>query len=366
MMHKRITLMAALLSIMTGCVPIAERDFSLKGGEPEDVVPSQDVSVDYTINLDSFRPSPNAHSLASWWTFFDDPVLSRLVDSSTRLNPVSRGSMSGDVSGQMREEALRSYYRNPELRLVVEVVQSYLRYRYIQNQDMIVLDYLDKRDFSGEGAYVEKELSMLQKQHKRYTAQKKDTIAKIARITKLLPEYVTQILRDDAPLPTADITPILANQASLMMGADEVMVARAIFAQGLPSLSHQATKDIFGSEMFATFFGVSDDVFTGRDTLWQVSTGLAVERVNLDALDASYEDNIAYTDFRRRVLSYLLDIEHALVSYAYMHEQHVALKVTQESAENEKEFFEARKATLRAEYEKSKMLVDLYKALGVY
>ncbi|MGH1403699.1 MAG: hypothetical protein ACRBDL_05605 [Alphaproteobacteria bacterium] len=360
MTQKRIMFMAALLSMLAGCVTIAERGLSV---EPEE---TREAALSGGLNPDAYLPSKSSHSLTSWWTFFEDPVLIRLVESSSSLNPVARDLPRNNLSGSFEEEALRSYYRKPELRLVVEVVQSYLRYRYLQNQDLLLLEYVQQISRGASTPQIERERASLQNQHDKYSLQKKDLVAKISRITKLLPEYVEQIIRNHHALPKADVTPILVNPASIMMGANDIMVARVLLTRDIPSISEQQTQDLFGRDMFGTFFGVSDDIFTGPDALWKVSTGRAVERVALDTFEKIYGDDPAYIEFRERILSYLMDVEHALVSYAYMHEQHSVLKTMQDSAESEQEFFNARKATLRAEYEMAKMLVDLYKSLGVY
>lgn len=251
--------------------------------------------------------APPEHSLHAWWSFFGDSTLDRLVSSALSLNPQDS--------------------RDKTLNLLSGVLHSYLEYRYIQNQEIWLMAYVQ------EDASRQKE-EKLQAQLKIYTTTQARLRKKITEKTKLLPEFVDEILRQNVPLPEGDASPFLASPVALI----DAMPGR------------------FSKTTFNQLFGLSDNIFANPESYWHVKPGHALKNTKGGSAET-----------RSKVSA----LEHDLIAYAHLREQTEILEkalAKQEKSDNATKdtLYKARLGALRAKYERVKALAKVYLALGVY
>lgn len=248
---------------------------------------------------------PKDHSLNSWWSFYNDQTLDRIISSSLSLNPQPNDSKT--------------------LGLLSDLIYSYLEYRYTQNQSIWLDDYINATAPSAE------ERTALKEQKKKYTEKQSRLKAKITRQSKLLPEFVDEILRAVRPLPTADISPILASSTSLI----------------------DPTPNAFMNASMNRLFGLDDAVFTNPNGLWEIQPGTAVRNTN--SFNVQTRDKVA-------------KLERDLIAYTHLREQTQILEnaLTKHNKFDGEGFYKARLAVLRAHYERVKATSKIYLSLGVY
>ncbi|GEM_PF-5180394 len=319
-MLQRFVIIAACFVLM-GCVSTA-------------IDNSSDIMVEQP-QLDS-----KSSTLDAWWNFFNDPVLDSFASAAVKL---SRGN------------------RDDNNLMILDIVQKYVQYRYIQNQVVIIDEYLsDKKDIN-----LIKEKVALENKGVELSFE-------IAALTKLLPEYVAQLLREKDRIPYSDITPILASDAFVLANVSEIAKARRLFVKNSGgAISFSDTKRIFPDMSVGRFLGVSNDVYLNNNSKWSVSIGAAIKNLDLDALDANYSNSVIYKEFLDEIYDGIINIEHKIISYANMQEQYIVLKKASNKYSKEcmgdadicEEAYSAKLAALRAEYKSSQILIGIYRTL---
>ena len=329
--------------------------------------------------------------LKSWWSFFNDPVLDRFIAASINLNVKNPEGESQEGQGMP----------NIRANLIHEVTQSYIDYRYIQTQKNLLKNFIrDKQSFISdlENDYELNETDKLRfnqlkngmkasyKKFGNFDGQMKAIITTLTARTKLLPEYVAEVLDENISMPPSDIKPILASPVSVIAEAPEVVEARAMFTRSISkNVDFSDTASVFPDVTVNRFFGISDDVFLNDETLWNVSSGAGVKSLKMEKYNSLYSEE-AFTVFRNDLNQAVTKIESMVVSYAHIQEQYVTLRNSVRVKENETPplmsdvydtlssrlalleahdaLYRSRLASLRAEYEKMKVLLQLYKLLG--
>lgn len=326
-----------------------------------------------------------SNTLESWWSFFNDPVLNDFISSALSMNRFSsRPSVLGQDKPSATFDDILTEYSDPKVTLISDIALHYTTFRYTQTQRKHLDTYLKMRkgiyanniedlkaDHKQFGA-ASSEVDALEKRHKAFVNQEKDLIAKLARLTQLLPEYIDERLIGDGGVLTPDISPILASDASILSNAPEIVVAQIFYA-------HKGA--LFPDKMVGNFFGVSDGAFLNDRSPWRVSVGKAGQAVMLP-------NGADFSDYRTHVLNYVIELERLIVTYAHLQEQHVLLDKKATSAQEKYELLrtysghegkissslktaqdaasKASLAALKAQYEMSKTLIGIYRFLGVY
>ena len=358
------------------------------------------------VRASSSLTSSEGKVLEAWWSFFNDPVLDKFVSSAISLNSNYATEKKAHIEQLDMLEAMRRQYNSPRAGLVLEVVHSYIRYRYIQNQKGLLGQYLDERDEvyanfvrkakdkdldDPRAVKMKSDIEALFKQKTAFQRKEIELQRKLTKLTMLLPEYVSQILREPGQIPHSDITPVLASPASVVASSVNVLAVRALFAQqsgsGKASLSKTAL--IFPNMTLNSFYGVSDDVFLNNETPWNVTLGQAVRNLDMKNYERSFANKPIYVTFKNNLYKAIEDIERLIVSYAHIQEQYLVLRKVAENEESKPQYtkprgrtqdvsaymklieehdnlYKTQLAVLRAEYEQVKILVDLYGALGAY
>lgn len=341
-------------------------------------------------------------TLESWWSLFNDPVLDRLVSSAVSLNMPRQKAPDTLLSDDISYSALRGFYRDQRAVLIVDVSQSYMRYRYVQNQQQTLDNYTSERDKiiatvmrnngDAKDPYfirIKSQSDSLAKKSLSLDRQKNKISRDITKLTKLLPEYVSQILKQEIGIARADITPVLVSSASIIAMSPDVVAARFYFMQKTNNaVRFSDTDDIFPNTAMNGFFGISDDVYVGSDSRWSVSVGHAVKVMNLQSLEELYSGQDAYNDFRNHLFDAVMNIERLIVSYAHIQEQYIVLRNA--ASKNAQDYtqlvrphhgmafsytslldvresvYTSEMAALHAEHEKARLLIKVYETLGVY
>ncbi len=248
---------------------------------------------------------PKDHRLNAWWSFYNDTTLDYVISSALSLNPQQNNDKT--------------------LALISDLIYSYLEYRYTQNQSIWLDDYLNATSPSA------KEKVALLEQQKKYTEKLNRLKKKITIQTKLLPEFVDEILRSVQPLPTADISPLLASSTALI----------------------DPTPGVFIHTEMNRLFGLDNTVFTNSEGLWKIKPGTAAHNTNTANI---------------QTLDKVKTLERNLIAYTHLREQTRILKkaIKNQNKFDGEGFYKARLGVLRAHYERVKAMSRIYLSLGVY
>ncbi len=351
---QRLVVFTACLCILGGCVTASS--------------PTKEKLAD-PVNLYNKKEKS---ALDAWWVFFDDRVLDSLAFSALNLN--SYNSLSDKEN------------------VLLDVVKNYMQYRYIQNQKILLVDYIiDKEDIIDNASKlpddniteIKKQQGNLIKKKIELEEQEKIISAEIARLTKLMPEYVEQVLKDNAGFPHLDIAPVLASSAFVIAGSTKIIKARTALADEMKIDANSIdVKSIFPDITIGRLFGVSDDVYIKGNYGWNISIGSAVDNLELSEFNARYAHYDSYNAFRNDIYEFIIDIEKIIISYSHMQEQYSVLKeaaskydkkfllLKERMADEDASFsslidicdeaYNTGMAALKAEYESSRLLVDLY------
>ncbi len=348
----------------------------------------QDISAPPDPVRVVFKPmkfEKNDHALGAWWSFFSDPVLDKLISAALSLNARSKHEPYQDEGSKPQKAALSKYYHDQNLDLIANVIDAYIKFRYAQNQKTILEQSLKSRmavlahvdlpkenrdkdprlsDFFAQNAAIEKQIEQLGIKQKNQSEQ-------LTESTRLLPEFIADILKTPVTLTRGDINPLLSTKSNILNEAKEVKVARAQF---------EITQKIFPDMNLNTFFGIDDAIFANPDLSWHIIPGQSVQSLILF-------DNMP-DEFKADIMSYVLDLEQEMVRYTHLKEQADILKKSLEKQEkdfgNLREYIKeneatftrlldlegslqsARMAVLRAKTEQLQTLSGIYLKIGVY
>lgn len=324
---------------------------------------------------------PEDTSLNAWWSFFEDEVMSRLITSAISLNN----------DHQPTTVQIPDAYLDPEIDLIHLIADEYLRYRYVQNQENLlrqyrqditaILDYEGYEPGTGTNdsdlAKLDQERSVLEATLRDYKEQQEKSKKKITNHSRLLHEYVDQILKKDRPLPKADIAPFLAAEATNILFAADIIQARTEFIrQAGGGATPLNTAHIFPDMSVNGLFGIDDTAFINTKDIWKIKSGSAFTKLNLSTLEAEYSGQKPYENFKAGIKSALTVLERKIVSFNHIQAQKATLSEAATEAiaqyqngvnkNNIRDIYKTRIATLRAEFELNKSLLEIYRYVGVY
>ncbi len=318
MLH-RLVVMVACFGLLMGCVIQSPTQSALS-------------TKDLTIYEDS--------SLESWWVFFNDPILDRLILSALNNNDGSDNA------------------------LAFGVVRKYAQYRYVQNQKNLLEQYIEKRNIKDKSQQIVWLRNKIELENKAI-----DNSLEITKLSGLLPEYVSQILKEDRGIPASDVTTILASGAFIAFNSPKIIEPSRLFVKNVNGASLRDTRNIFPDITFSRFFGIEDGVYLNDNANWGVSIGNSIKNLDLGELENKYSNDPAYIEFIGNIYDGLVDIERKIISYANMEEQYIVLKNAADDYQGEclseicDQAYSAALAALRAEYERFNILIDLYEVL---
>lgn len=398
-MIRRISVITACLGMLSACM---SQPSGWKDAGPETMVKTTGNQTLDSRHIASVQYADGP--LEAWWGFYKDATLDRLVSSALQLNTLPAEGVAKSGASQASYDAMTDLYQNPKSALVQKIVQGYLSYRYIQNQDYYLEKYIKertqilarvRREAGGDAKNnpdiekLQKELSVLERREDDFEGQKANHIKKITSLTSLLPEYVEQVLKERTGLPQPDITPFLASSATLLRDAEEVAAARSVLSvQTQGTIGPDRSAVVIPDMAMNRFFGISDKVFVNSNSRWRVSVGDAAKNLAFDAVQPVRKQAQPYKVFQDRVLTFIMDIEHDIVRYAHLQDQYAALRAeAQKLSQNYKmldehsaaynrssssltgmqdDAYKARLAALKARYEQDRILAQIYGRLGVY
>jgi len=372
-MLKKLTALLVCLFCLTSCQQLALQGY--RGVTPR--VPSSQ-SVTMSEPEAPLLSSVEAHipqdyrGLEAWWSFFNDSVLNSLVSSGLSLNAAQLGAKTDFPKGNMTKVALLNYYKDKRVNLVNSVAKDYIEYRYIQIQSNLLEEYvnrleLDLEESAGsEGKRIRTELEYLGKKRQEFSKEILAASLSLSKTTKLLPEYIDEILKDNQKMPDYDIMPIMASSAKILTNAAQIDTARSLLhykSQG--QIEMKDTKGMLPEIRLNQLFGVSENIFVNANGTWRVKIGHAQEQIDFSPLLLHLVHRELVQEYQDVVNSYVSEIESMLVNIATLREQQEVLNnaVARATKEN---IYKARLATLRAEYEKTKAVVKLFKSLDLY
>lgn len=351
-----------------------------------------------TVGLEFMPLSRGQKTLKSWWVFFDDPVLERFVNSALALNPMQPPDLAEIGQKKPDYEDYRLHYFDSHVDLVEKVSALYIEYRYLQNQMEIAKSYIEDheviesratgRDLLDDARAVDYQKSYvsLQEGLDQNGIQLEKNIRLLTQTTKLLPEYISQVLKGTTFLPASDITPILASPTEVLANAPDIAAARAYFAANIAQTHiFEKSKDIFPEGTLNKFMGVSDDVFLDPQSNLSMTLGSAQQNLRLDFYREQFGHTAryaeAYIDFENILIERMTVYERLFVSFSNLQEQQTVLARAAEDAEKiwydqrnhnvldalgaRNNLRKVQEAVLKAEYEKIKILLQLYLGLGV-
>lgn len=333
------------------------------------VVP-QEVPVIYASPVKPI--SGNYKGLGAWWSFFGDPVLDGLVSSGISMNATNLGEKVKFPSGNVIALELRKYYKDPRVEFVNNITKDYVEYRYIQNQRNLLVDYIAEQELklgklNGRDLdQVKQELGLLRAKNKKFKKQLVKLTVKMSDATKLLPEYVEEVLKQHNPVPVYNITLILASSSLVLASSSDIDVARTMLShETLGQIGEADTKNLIPDITLNKLFGIPDDVFVNINSRWRVAIGEAKNNVQFDMLDRNAGNSGAKRKFKKAVFDYITEVEQLLVTTATLRDQQRVLEKAISSAEKAN-IYKTRLASLRAEYETAKTVIALFNKLDLY
>jgi NodT family efflux transporter outer membrane factor (OMF) lipoprotein len=315
------------------------------------------------------------------------------------------GNRSRTGAANSLVESAEASYEDVTLTLVAETARNYIEYRGFRKQAQIAKKNLEAQEKTlelvqqlkdlGESPQLDVEraenlVSTTRAGIAAYERQADAARLRLTVLTGLLPEDIVPILAEDAPIPGADIQPVLAAPADVLTKRPDIRAAAAnLSAQ--TDLSDAAVSDLFPTFNLAGFFGVQKTALIDPTHLWSVAVGAAVNLLDFGRIegqiDASHaRETQAYEALRKAVLQAVTDVETSLSGYAHINDQRIALERAQANAqkslalsqdlykEGEISFLDildaqrtvnsADSALVNAEAAQALELVALYKALG--
>lgn len=304
-------------------------------------------------------------------------------------------------------EASQAAFENVTLTLIADVAKSYIEYRFYERQVKIAQRNLEserktsslikQQNEFGEATRLDVERAENQVNNTKASIpdlkrQSDNARLRLSILTGMLPEYVTEILKEEKAIPKADVLPVLVSPAQVLNARPDIKAARAVFASQTKTTAAE-TAALFPSITLSGLFGIQDSAFASSANVWSVALGAAVSLIDFGKIEgridaAKAREEQAYQSLRKTVLEAVADVEQSIVAYAHINEQRVALGQSLQNArkaqelsqqlykEGEVSFLDALDAqrsvntaelsASEAEYRQSIALVSLYKSLGVY
>ncbi len=332
------------------------------------------------------EPVHQNEALRAWWSFLGDPILDNLISTALRLTPERMDIQNGESTSVEKSRA----------DIVAEIVNDYARYRYVQGQSALLQGQIKAlRGYLGDEntrnqtkpARIYDKIHQIEQKKKDQDQELASLSARIADLTHSLPEYTKRVLEEYKPLPKSDVLPLLASASASLEDTLEVRAAKTTFIETMQGRINGADiTPVFKDVTVGEFFGVPNSVYVNGEASWTLRAGTFAQYISFDKFDKRFGAYNAYQEMQGKVMQIALEYEQKLVTYAHLQEQYITLKNSADKAyENERllsayeqqenlsfqsimkvhdEGLELRQATLKAEYERLKILVDLYVSLG--
>lgn len=339
-------------------------------------VNTQQISVDSGASDDSGQ-NEYSKNLKAWWTYFNDPILDRIVSASLQLNAQNKIGNSGNI------------YVNPNAESVSDIVKTYMQYRSLQNHNRSLSGFVDslsdvdlRKNKKNEKIrkIVEDDLNGSQSAKNKITSEMEVIERDLANRTGLLPEYVVQILKDIKPLPAGDIKPVLLTPVKALAFVPDVK------KHGDVKYADPVT--LFPDMIIGDFFGVSQQAYASDNKPWSLNAGTFSNHMDRAKFNKSNENEMHIIKPLMSIGSELSNFQIKLILYADLGIQHTTLQnAYQEKLKSpnlsigrnrnnidyiskytkaQKELYDAEVATLKAQYERVKTLVDIYAYFNAY
>jgi hypothetical protein len=376
-MLKKLTALLVCPLCLSACQELALQGY--RGAAPNmtaSPVVSEQASVSEPepprFSADDGRIAQDYRGLEAWWSFFNDSVLNSLISSGLSLNAAQLGAKTAFPNDNMIKVTLESYYEDKRVGLVNAIAKDYIEYRYIQIQNNLLDEYINRLELDSgeavgsEGKRIRTELEYLAKKKQEFAKELLNVSVSLSKSTKLLPEYIDEILKADQKIPDYDITPIMASSALILANAAKIDAARTmLYYKSQGQIALQETQDMLPDIRLNQLFGVSENIFVNTNSPWRVKIGNAQKQVDYSSLILHLVHRQLVEDFEDVVNSYVNEIESMLVNIATLHDQQEVLNNAIAKASRE-DIYKARLASLRAEYEKTKAIVNLFERLDLY
>ncbi|NCO04241.1 MAG: TolC family protein [Alphaproteobacteria bacterium] len=327
-------------------------------------------------------------------------------DASYEVDLFGRNRKSTNAA----EENIRNFeeqYRDVTLSLIAEMTRDYIDYRGFEKQVSIArnnltiqektLDLIRYQKQFGEATQLDVERSENLVNTTRASIPEFIRLADAARLrlsvlTGQLPEVVTPILEAQKPIPKTVIEPVLLAPSQVITLRPDIRAAAANL-RAATSLAEFETLDLFPKFTLAGFYGVAKGALFDSTSIWNIAAGTAVSLIDFGRIEGRIDaaraiERRAYEGYRLTILEAIAEVETALSDYAQLNEQYVHLLKAYDNAntalglsetlykegeisfinvlDSQRTLSSADAALTDVEAEKSKSLVRLYKALGVY
>ncbi len=294
-------------------------------------------------------------------------------DASYEVDLFGRNRKSTNAA----EENIRNFeeqYRDVTLSLIAEVTRDYIDYRGFQKQVSIARNNL---------TIQEKTLDLIryQKQFGEATQLDVERSENLVNTTRAsIPEFIRLA------------EPVLLAPSQVITLRPDIRAAAANL-RAATSLAEFETLDLFPKFTLAGFYGVAKGALFDSTSIWNISAGTAVSLIDFGRIEGRIDaaraiERRAYEGYRLTILEAIAEVETALSDYAQLNEQYVHLLKAYDNAntalglsetlykegeisfinvlDSQRTLSSADAALTDVEAEKSKSLVRLYKALGVY
>lgn len=344
-----------------------------------------------TLVYQTGKAESETKTLASWWTYFGDETLNKLMRSSMNLHAHEAAGTGVKIGSQNTVEELTRLYTDKKSLLARDISSLYIQFRSLQGQNHAVSEFIDQRVMLVESlghkndtvsttfkTDLEGEILKARKLKIEIMKEAQAVSLSLAGKTGLLPEYINQVLKKQKPLPTGDITPVLATSAIAFSSAPQMRAYQTIYK------NEGALRTIFPDLVIGDFFGVSGQAYVDQNSPWQVKTGTFSKKINL----SSVSDNAEGNAFREGISSSLFLFQANIIRYSELGTQYKALNNAYAAAADEhkilnnkyvkdgtfmtavmeaqKNLYDSRVASLKAQHERLKALVSIYSYFGVY
>ena len=327
--------------------------------------------MDIEAETDKVSESP----FPSWWSFYSDDILDRLVTSALSLNPQTYTDDKKSVTGEKVQSnaAVIQSYKDMRVGLVKAIVQNYIEYRYIQNQKHLLQEYIAEQTAVLEVAdpqsakILEIELNALLERKEEYEKRLSEIHEHLAASTKLLPEFIAELMKELKPIPEYDLSPVFLTDTRELLGNSAHVTAAMVMLRNQTNngVGIADARSVLPPQPLNQTFGISDQIFSKADYEWRVSIGQAVRSLKFDEMGTRVFHKQEINTYQDAVTSYVLDLERILVGYAALSEQSQVLENAVKNAD-EMNIYKARLAALRADYEKAKTVTELFDTLNLY
>jgi len=225
-----------------------------------------------------------------------------------------------------------------------------------------------------------------------FERQSENARLRLSILTGQMPDAVSSMTTNLAPIPGADAQPVLFAPSDVIALRPDIRAA-SYNLSAATSLSEAATMDLFPTFNVSGFFGIAENALSSSSTIWSLAAGTALNLIDFGRIrgriDAAKAIEMrAYEGYRRAELEAVIEVETALNDYAKINAQYSHLqdaynnadKALQLSqllyAEGEISFInvlEAQRtlndvdlALVSSKSAQSLSLVRLYKSLGIY